>query len=215
MLLLALMAPWAAMAQTRVTQTFDFEDGTIPSTWTNDANYPWVVVSESQGSGHSGTYCIKSGNTGVSSSSSTISATFNFNDDGTISFLGGCFGEGSSTAWDKCIFSIDGEQQFSYGARGKGWFVGNTFPVKAGMHIFKWEYTKDSSVDAEGDAFYVDNIYFLQEGKDDDLITGVETIDHSPMNIEHSWFDLSGRKFNSKPAAPGLYIMNGKKVMVK
>ena len=156
MLLLALLMPWAANAQTRVTQTFDFEDGAIPSTWTNDANYPWVVVSESQGSGHSGTYCIKSGNSGVNSSSSTISATFNFNDDGTISFLGGCFGEGSSTAWDKCIFSIDGAQQFAYGAR-QTWET-YTFNVTAGEHTFTWSFTKDGSVNAAGDAFFVDDI---------------------------------------------------------
>ena len=155
-LLVALFMPWAANAQTRETQTFDFEDGTIPSTWTNDANHPWVVVSESQGNGHSGTYCIKSGNSGVNSSSSTISATFNFNDDGTISFLGGCWGEGTSTAWDKCIFSIDGAQQFSYGAR-QTWET-YSFNVTAGEHTFTWSFTKDSSVAGTGDAFFVDDI---------------------------------------------------------
>ena len=29
------------------------------------------------------------------------------------------------------------------------------------------------------------------------------------------WFDLSGRKLGSKPTMPGLYIMNGRKVVVK
>lgn len=156
MLLFALLAPWAAQAQTRETLTFDFEDQTIPSTWTNDATYPWVVVSESQGSGHHGTYCIKSGNSGVNSSTSTISATFTFVSDGSISFLGGCWGEGSYTIYDKCIFSIDGTQQFAYGARDT-WET-YSFEVSAGEHTFTWSFSKDSSVAGTGDAFFVDDI---------------------------------------------------------
>ena len=44
---------------------------------------------------------------------------------------------------------------------------------------------------------------------------GVASPKSSPEGKDFGWFDLSGRRFNSKPAAPGLYIMNGKKVMVK
>ena len=191
----------------------DFETGKLNQVaFFSDSQYPWDITNEDA---ESGRYSMKSGNKGISSSSSSISAMYLYGTDGFIIFDAKFMGEGSGDGWDKCIFYIDGEQQFSYGARGNGWFVSNTFPVKAGMHTFKWEYTKDSSVDAEGDAFYVDNIYFLQEGKDDDLITGVETIDHSPLNIEHSWFDLSGRKLTGKPAQPGLYINNGKKVVIK
>ena len=51
MLLLALLVPWAANAQTRETLTFDFEDQTIPSTWTNDATYPWEVTSNAANGG--------------------------------------------------------------------------------------------------------------------------------------------------------------------
>jgi len=156
LLLLALFMPWAAQAQTRETLRFDFEDNAIPSSWSNDDTYPWVVVSESQDSGHSGTYCIKSSNSGQSSSSSTISATFTFVAEGSISFLGGIFGEGTSTVWDKCIFSIDDTQQFVYGAL-QTWTIYD-FEVDAGTHTFTWSYTKDSSVDPTGDAFFVDNV---------------------------------------------------------
>ena len=156
LLLFALFAPWAAQAQTRETLTFDFEDGQLPSEWSNNSTYPWLVVSESQNNGHAGTYCIKSGNSGVSSSTSTISATFIFVGDGSISFLGGCWGEGSSTAWDKCIFSIDGVQEFAYGARDT-WET-YSFNVEAGEHTFTWSFSKDSSVNGTGDAFFVDNI---------------------------------------------------------
>ncbi|MBQ7527599.1 MAG: leucine-rich repeat protein [Bacteroidaceae bacterium] len=44
---------------------------------------------------------------------------------------------------------------------------------------------------------------------------GSITPDASPMRVE-SWFDLSGRKLgNSRPTKPGLYIIGGKKVVIK
>ncbi|MBQ8454431.1 MAG: leucine-rich repeat protein [Bacteroidaceae bacterium] len=193
----------------------DFESGKLNQVpFFSDSQYPWDITNEDA---ESGRYSMKSGNKGISSSTSTISAMYLYETDGIIYFMAKCMGEGSGDGWDKCLFFIDGEQQFSYGALGNYW-SNYSFPVSAGMHTFTWQYSKDSSVDPEGDGFFVDNIYFLQEGKDDDLITGVESIEdieHSPLNIDHSWFDLSGRKLGGKPAAPGIYIMNGKKVMVK
>jgi hypothetical protein len=153
-LLALICVPWVVQAQN--TQTFGFEDNAIPAGWTNDATYPWTVVSTSPNNGHSGTYCIKSGNAGVGSSSSSISATFTFYDDGTITFKGGCWGEGTSTAWDKCIFEIDGVQKFANGALA-AWNI-YSFQVTAGTHTFTWKYTKDSSVNPTGDAFFVDSV---------------------------------------------------------
>ncbi len=52
---------------------------------------------------------------------------------------------------------------------------------------------------------------------DDDEVTSIdhETIDHSPLNIDHeAWYDLSGRKLNAKPTQKGLYIHNGKKIII-
>ena len=154
LMLAVLFLPFALQAQN--TQTFDFEDNAIPADFTNDATHPWVVTSSSQGSGHSGTYCIMSGNAGVSSSTSTISATFTFVGDGTISFLAGIYGEGTSSVWDKCIFTIDGVQQFSYGALAT--WATYIFDVEPGTHTFEWTYSKDSSVNPTGDAFYLDDI---------------------------------------------------------
>ena len=43
-----------------------------------------------------------------------------------------------------------------------------------------------------------------------------DTNDFNGFNyVRDSWFDLSGRKLTGKPTAPGLYINNGKKVVVK
>ena len=193
----------------------DFETGKLNQIpFISEGDYPWDITGEDA---ESGSFSMRSGNKGVANSSSAISAMYLYGTDGFIIFDAKFMGEGSGDGWDKCIFYIDGEQQFSYGARGNGWFVSNTFPVKAGMHIFKWEYTKDSSVDAEGDAFYVDNIYFLQEGQDNDLITGLEDLKdlRDSKDFKDSWFDLSGRKLTGKPEQPGLYINGGRKVVIK
>jgi len=155
LLLFALLAPWAANAQTRVTQTFDFEDNAIPSTWTNDATYPWVVTSAKNHT-EGGTYSIKSSIEGQNSKTSSIEATFNFLDDGSISFY--CFAscESASYYWDYGIFYIDGTQMDRF-LNVTDW-VSKTYNVTAGSHTFKWTYTKDSSSAGGDDCFYVDDI---------------------------------------------------------
>ena len=124
----------------------NFADG-ISADWDNGSDYPWEVVN-----GH-----IQSSNAGVSSSTSSISITVSFTADGTVQFDAECMGEGTGTAWDKCIFSIDDEAQFTYGAHVSGWNH-YSFPVTAGEHTFTWSYTKDSSLNPTGDYFAVDNI---------------------------------------------------------
>ena len=54
----------------------------------------------------------------------------------------------------------------------------------------------------------------------DDVVTSIDhlpfTIDRSPLHIDHeAWYDLSGRKLNAKPTQKGLYIHNGRKVVIK
>ena len=44
------------------------------------------------------------------------------------------------------------------------------------------------------------------------------SIDHSPLTIDHSadvWYTLDGRKLDKKPTQKGVYIMNGRKVVIK
>ena len=79
--------------------SFDFETGKIPSYWDNDKTYPWVITDSLV---HGGTFCIRSGNGGVGGSTSSISAVVDYVRTGTISFWGGCWGEGSGmNIWDK------------------------------------------------------------------------------------------------------------------
>jgi uncharacterized repeat protein (TIGR02543 family) len=44
--------------------------------------------------------------------------------------------------------------------------------------------------------------------------TGIESIDNSELTID-GWYDLNGRKLQNKPTKKGVYIMNGRKVVVK
>ena len=135
----------------------NFENQQIPAEWDNTSAYPWVVVSEN------GSYVMKSSNGGVASSTSTISATYDFNSAGSISFDALCMGEGTSTIWDKCIFAIDGAQQFSYGANVSGW-NNYSYDVNPGSHTFTWTYSKDGSVNPTGDYFMVDNVNIIGIG---------------------------------------------------
>ncbi len=201
-LLAALLLPMAARSQNY--EVYDFEDNAIPAGWTNNSSYPWVVTSTSQGSGHQGTYCIKSGNSGISSSTSTLSATFEFSGDGSISFLGGIYGEGTTSVWDKCIFKIDGVQQFQYGAEAT-WST-YTYQVSAGTHTFTWEYSKDGSVNPTGDAFFVDNVT-VDLGVIPDCwgvkslaVTG--TVSTTELTV--SWVDT-----NNSGASYNVYLING------
>ena len=45
--------------------------------------------------------------------------------------------------------------------------------------------------------------------------TGIETMFDGGEQSPEVWFDLQGRKLNGKPSLPGLYIVNGKKIMVR
>ena len=46
-----------------------------------------------------------------------------------------------------------------------------------------------------------------------DELTGIEDI--ATSTVDNVWYNMSGMKFNGKPSAPGIYILNGKKVIVK
>ena len=127
--------------------TVNFNNQVIPATWVNDATYPFTVVD-----GH-----IQSSNSGVSSSTSSISFTMSFDGEGRIEFDAECMGEGTSTFWDHCDFYIDDERMIYNGANVSGWNH-YTYSFAAGTHTFTWSYTKDSSVNPTGDYFAVDNI---------------------------------------------------------
>ena len=46
-------------------------------------------------------------------------------------------------------------------------------------------------------------------------MTGIESIDNGQLTIDNSWYDLNGRKLNGKPTTKGVFINNGRKVVIK
>ena len=155
------------LIQTTTLVDEDFSNA-IPSSWTNDANYPWTIVD-----GH-----MQSGNAGVASSTSSISLTVNFTTDGTISFDFWSRGEGTdSQDYDNSRFYIDNQQQFRYGAHSN-WESYST-EITAGTHTFKWEYKKDSSVNSDGDCFIVDNVVIISGGVTWNNPVAVEDVEYT------------------------------------
>ena len=127
----------------------NIEGGAI--NFVSSGDYPWTVVTEG------GRTYAQSGNAGVASSSSVLTATVTLSSPTTLFFDFKAWGEGSSSAWDKCEFLVDGVTQFAYGQRQNDW---ETYSVllTAGTHTLTWQYTKDSSVNPTGDYFAVDNV---------------------------------------------------------
>ncbi len=114
-------------------------------------NYPWLIKT------NAGRTCVQSGNTGIHSSTSVMTATIT--GAGSLSFDFKAWGEGSSTAYDYCVFMVDGVEKFRYGARDNAW---ETYTVELGdgTHTLTWSYTKDSSVHSTGDYFAISNVRF-------------------------------------------------------
>jgi len=118
--------------------------------FTSTGSYPWMVMDDGVG------LYAKSGNGRVHSSSSMLMATVNVPTGGApLTFDFRAWGEG--TSYDKCVFSVDGAEQFSYGARDNDWET-YTVQLTAGTHTLTWNYSKDGSVNAEGDFFAVRNV---------------------------------------------------------
>ena len=151
-------APWSSFTTIRelapdlsqaLSEALNIDGGTI--SFTSSGDYPWTVVSEGDRT------FAQSSNAGVGSSSSELTATVTVNKDSFLSFDFKAWGEGSSTAWDKCVFMIDDVAQFTYGALKNDW---ETYVVQlpAGTHTLVWYYSKDSSVNPTGDYFAVDNV---------------------------------------------------------
>lgn len=58
---------------------------------------------------------------------------------------------------------------------------------------------------------------FVLNFDDDNETTGIKQISNlsNTSNLSNSYFTLDGRRINDMPATPGLYIINGKKVVIK
>ena len=123
--------------------------------WQLDPTYPWVITTQNP---YEGMYCMKSGNQQVLSSTSTMQVTVNIPADGEMSFFGKI---SSEQGWDYGYFYIDGQQMGAY--TGESNWGERKFPITAGDHTFKWEYTEDFIISSGDDCFYVDYITFYRQ----------------------------------------------------
>ena len=68
----------------------------------------------------------------------------------------------------------------------------------------------------EGGAAKFTFIFSDADDTDEDVVTALEKLEN-PTGVSEKavWYNLNGQKLNGKPLQSGLYIMNGKKVLVK
>ncbi|MBQ1908513.1 MAG: hypothetical protein II170_01070, partial [Bacteroidaceae bacterium] len=45
--------------------------------------------------------------------------------------------------------------------------------------------------------------------------TAVESVSMEPQNAPEGWYTLDGRKLDTMPTTPGIYVCNGRKVAIK
>jgi hypothetical protein len=50
---------------------------------------------------------------------------------------------------------------------------------------------------------------------DESEVTGISSIENGKMTIDNTWYSLDGRKYNGKPSVKGIYVNNGRKVVLK
>ena len=59
--------------------------------------------------------------------------------------------------------------------------------------------------------------FIFSDFSDDNTPTAIESLSESDMQPAKNaiWYNMNGQKLNGKPQQGGLYIVNGKKVLVK
>jgi len=130
---------------------WSFESGAFEPQWTFTGNLPWVITTEDP---YDGLYCSRSG--GISDNqSSEMSIELYLTSGGTVSFF---HKVSSETNYDYLKFYIDNVLQGQWSGI-LGWEEVN-FPVTAGLHTFKWTYTKDANTIGGSDRAWVDYIIF-------------------------------------------------------
>ena len=106
-------------------------------------------------------------------------------------------------------------------------FIGNFSPVKltggdksnlylGASNQLYWPST-NVTINSFRAYFHVDGtVQAIQMSFNEDETTKITTTNFTnDTNSNDAWYDLNGRKLNGKPTAKGLYINNGKKVVIK
>ena len=121
------------------------------NTFVSTGSYPWLVDSTT----YDGRTAAQSGNYNVSSSTSSFSTTVTLSAGDIVSFE---YCVSSESNYDEFRFYVDGFIEL----RESGLVSWNSYSYQAtadGEYTFMWSYTKDSVVNGNSDACWVDNVY--------------------------------------------------------
>ena len=121
-------------------------------------DYPWQVIQVGDN------VYAQSSNAGVDNSTSTLTATVTAANGDILFFDFKAWGEGTSTYWDRCSFSINGVEQIAYGAYQNAEWETYSVYLPAGVCSLEWKYSKDGSVHKPGDYFAIDNVAIINAG---------------------------------------------------
>ena len=135
-----------------IISTEDFETGTlIRLPWVTSGNGLWAAKTTTK---HGGSYSAEAPVSIIDSQSAGMEVSIPCT-SGNISFW---YSVSSEANYDYLTFYVDGVQKGRWS--GTVSWTQATFPVTAGTHVFKWVYSKDSSVSTGSDTAWVDDIVF-------------------------------------------------------
>ena len=127
-----------------------FESGDFyQNMWINDATSPWVVTNTQP---NNGTYCAKSTNTGMFSSSK-LSLAVNIPTTSIISY----YARVSCFPLNGCGFLID-NVQYGETLKDEVPWTQYTVPLSPGNHLLEWRYANQLAEGEYDNAFYIDDI---------------------------------------------------------
>ncbi len=127
-----------------------FESGDFyQNMWINDATSPWVVTTTQP---NSGTYCAKSTNTGMFSSSK-LSLAVNIPTTSIVSY----YARVSCFPLNGCGFLID-NVQYGETLKDEVPWTQYTVPLSPGNHLLEWKYVNQLAEGEYDNAFYIDDI---------------------------------------------------------
>ena len=127
-----------------------FESGDFyQNMWINDATSPWVVTDTQP---NEGTYCAKSTNTGMFSSSK-LSLAVNIPTTSIVSY----YARVSCFPLNGCGFLID-NVQYGETLKDEVPWTQYTVPLSPGNHLLEWRYANQLAEGEYDNAFYIDDI---------------------------------------------------------
>ena len=171
--------------------------GTIANATFQPDNEGWVVADDKA---YGANKCAKFGTSSIVGSATT--PAFTLNGTTTMTFKAGAWK--SNNDGTTLLLSAEG---------------GTVEPASVTMEKGSWtDYTVSVTgtgtvtitFEAEKGRFFLDEVFVKTP-----TTTGISPVTRHPSSLTDAWYTLDGRKLSGKPALKGIYIFNGKKVVVE